>query len=44
MPYVQGCTFYHIEGVNKFVGSFDLFTQYLMEQENQVKMNLNKKD
>jgi hypothetical protein len=42
--YDKTSTFYHIEGVNKFVGSFDLFTQYLMEQENQVKMNLNKKD
>lgn len=29
-------TFYHIEGVNKFVGSLDLFTQYLMEKEAQV--------
>ena len=42
--YDKTTTFYHIEGVNKFVGSFDLFTQYLMEQENQVEMNLNKKD
>ena len=33
--YDKTSTFYHIEGVNKFVGNFDLFTQYLMEQENQ---------
>ena len=38
--YDKATTFYHIEGVNKFVGNFDLFTQYLIEQENQVKMNL----
>ncbi|MGL6220563.1 MAG: nucleoside 2-deoxyribosyltransferase [Lacrimispora sphenoides] len=34
--YDKTSTFYHIEGVNKFVGSFDLFTQYLVEQENQI--------
>lgn len=42
--YDKTTTFYHIEGVNKFVGNFDLFTKYLIEQEKQVKMNLNKED
>lgn len=41
--YDKTTTFYHIEGVDKFVGKFDLFIQYLIEQENQVKMNFNKK-
>ena len=36
-------TFYHLGSVDKFVGSFDLFTQFLLEQEEQVKMNLNQK-
>lgn len=35
--YDKTSTFYHIEGVDKFVGTFDSFTQYLMEQEIKLK-------
>ncbi|WP_130860246.1 nucleoside 2-deoxyribosyltransferase [Gracilibacillus phocaeensis] len=31
--YDKTCTFYHIKGLNRFVGAFDSFTDYLLEHE-----------
>lgn len=36
----QTSTFYYVAGVNQFVGTLDSFTQYLIEQEAQIKKNL----
>ena len=33
--YDKTSTFYHIDGVDKFVGTFDLFIQYLIEHEHE---------
>lgn len=37
----QTSTFYYVAGVNRFVGTLDSFTQYLIEQEAQIKKNHN---
>ena len=42
--YDKTSTFYHIKDINKFVGNFDSFKQYLMELENQITTNLKKTD
>lgn len=36
--YDKTSTFYHVEGVNKFVGTFDSFKKYLVKQEKKIEM------
>lgn len=35
----QTSTFYYVKGVDRFIGTLDSFTQYLIEQEIQIKNN-----
>ena len=37
--YDKTSTFYHVEGVDKYVGTYESFIQYLMEHETQINMN-----